>query len=167
MVRKASLTTVALIVLTTVFVAEKVLGDTPLEPVSETMFCSKGGLYCVHSTANPAHLDVFEKKNPEHVLWSREEFVIKGFLSDDGKAVVSCYGGLNLIPVEATLDFLLVRVLRASGSAKEIRLSALYSDIHQLPHTDPHLEWGRCVGIEEGKVLLERANGTQWRSDKL
>jgi len=147
--------------------AGKAKADTPLEPISETTFCSKDGRYCAHSTASPAHLDVFLKRDPEHVLWSRNEYVIKGFVSNDGKAVLSCYGGLNLIPLDATLEFLLARVLHASGNVEEIRLRSLYTDIHQLPHTDSHLEWGRCVGIDSGKVLLERPDGSQWHSSEL
>ncbi|NII53793.1 hypothetical protein [Luteibacter sp. SG786] len=141
--------------------------DTPLEPANETAFCSKEGRYCAHSTVNPPHLEVFARRNPEDVLWSRNESVTKGFLSDDGKTVVSCYGGLNLIPLDATLEFPVVRMLHASGNVEEIRLKLLYSDIRQLPRTGSHLEWGRCVGIEGGNALLERADGTQWQSSKL
>lgn len=165
--RKYVLPSVALIFIFATVVAQRAHADAPLEPVKEITFCSKNQRYCAHSSVNPAHLDVFEKQNPRHVLWSRSEYVTKGFLSDDGRAVVSCYGGLNLIPLDATLDFLLARILHASGSVQEIKLNALYADIRQLPHTDSHLEWGHCVGIDKGEVLLERADGTQWRGGKL
>jgi hypothetical protein len=144
-----------------------VRADTPLEPASDTTFCSNNAHYCVHSTVSPAHLEVFAKKDPTHRLWSRDEYLTKGFVSDDGKTVVSCYGGLNLIPMDASLDFTVVRILHASGGVQEVRLRSLYTDMNQLPHTDSHLEWGRCVGIDKGRVVLERPNGTQWRSDKL
>ncbi|MEX1826808.1 hypothetical protein [Luteibacter sp. CQ10] len=144
-----------------------VRADTPLEPVGDTTFCSNDAHYCVHSTVRPAHLEVFDKQNPARHLWSKEEYVAKGFVSDDGKTVVSCYGGLNLIPMDASLDFAVVRILDASGGVREVRLRSLYTDMSQLPHTDSHLEWGRCVGIDGGRFVLERADGTQWRSGKL
>lgn len=142
-------------------------GDQPLDPVYSTTFCSKNQTYCVRSTATPAHLDVYERTAPGRVLWSRGEFVAKGFLSNDGRFIVSCYPGLDLLPLDATLDFLLVRVLHASGKADEIKLRELFSSIEKLPHSSSHLFWGRCVGIEDGKAVLERADGSRWESSPL
>jgi hypothetical protein len=167
MVSKKYSNTLAFLLILVIFVAGDARADTPLEPVYNAAFCSKNQTYCARSTAVPAHLEVYERAVPGNVLWSREEFVAKGFLSDDGKAVVSCYPGLNLLPTDATLDFLLVRILRASGKVDEIKLRNLFSSVDELPHSTSHLVWGRCVGIEDGKVVLERADGSRWMSDSL
>jgi hypothetical protein len=119
-----------------------------LEPVYETTFCSTNQAYCAHSTVSPNHL-------------------VKGFITDDGRTVVSIYPGLNLLPTDATLDFVLVRLLRAKGHVDEVHLRSLYSDIADLPHSDSHLYWGGWVGIENGKLVLERADRSRWRSDRL
>lgn len=141
--------------------------DSPLEAVSETTFCSANHAYCAHSTASPNRLIVYERNAPDRILWSRDEFVVKGLISDDGKTVASIYPGLNLLPLDATLDFVLVRILRRKGEAEEVHLRSLYSSIAEVPHSVSHLNWGGWVGIEHGRLVLERADRSLWRSHRL
>ncbi|MET0255346.1 MAG: hypothetical protein ABW193_06110, partial [Luteibacter sp.] len=81
--------------------------------------------------------------------------------------IASCYPGLNLLPMDSTLDFVLVRILRFREHPREIRLRALFSQIGDLPKTSSHLEWGHCVGIERGRLVIERHDGSPWLSDPL
>lgn len=141
--------------------------DSPVEQVDATTFCSKNQKYCAQSTRDPSLTSVYAETNPGQVLWSRKEFVVKGYVSDDGQAVASCYAGLNLLPLDAKADFLVARIFHASGRAKEIRIGAVYPDIRVLPRTDSHVEWGRCIDIDEDGLIIERVDGTQWKSKSL
>lgn len=123
--------------------------------------------YCAHSMVTPNRLVIYKRDAPNHALWSRDEFVAKGFITDDGRTVVSIYPGLNLLPTDATLDFVLVRLLHAKGNVDEIHLRSLYDDIADLPHSDSHLYWGGWVGIENAKLVLERADRSRWQSGRL
>ena len=138
--------------------------DAPIEQVSVTTFCSADQKYCARSTRDPSFTAVYAKGNPERVLWSMTEFVVKGFVSDDGRVVASCYAGLNLLPLDAKADFLVARLYEASGTAKDIRLGMMYPDLRALPRTNSHIEWGRCVGVDDDELVIERVDGTRWKS---
>lgn len=86
--------------------------DSPVEQVDATTFCSTNQKYCAHSTRDPSLTSVYAEANPGQVLWSRKEFVVKGFVSDDGQAVASCYAGLNLLPLDTKADFLVASIFR-------------------------------------------------------
>lgn len=145
-------------------VSDTASADSPVEEVSATTFCSPNKKYCAQSTRDPSLTAVYAKGNPRQALWSRREFVVKGFVSDDGQAVASCYAGFNLLPLDAKADFLVARIFRASGNVNEIRLGTVYPDIGVLPRTDSHLEWGRCIGIDEDELRIKRVDGTEWKS---
>lgn len=141
--------------------------DSPMEPPKVVNFCSENLVYCVHSTPVPARTVVYAKAAPDKILWSLDEYVWKGFLTDDGHAIASCYGGLNLLPMNATLDLVVARILHASGKVEQISLRSGFSSIKQLPPSSSHLEWHGCMGIEQDKLILERADGSRWLSDPL
>lgn len=141
--------------------------DSPIEPPTVVNFCSANLTYCARSTPVPARTMVYAKTTPDKILWSRNEYVWKGFLTDDGRSIASCYGGLNLLPMNATLDFVVARILHASGKVEQISLRSGFSSMKQLPPTSSHLEWHGCIGIEQGKLILERADGSRWLSNPL
>lgn len=138
---------------------------TRLDPSHTAVFCSENFYYCAMSTVTPAYTRVLSQTND--VVWARAEFVRKGFLSIDGQVMISCYAGLSLVPEDASLDLVVARVLHASGKVEEVTLRALYTSMSQLPRSDSHRVWGYCTGIEDGKLVLQRADGSRWESAPL
>lgn len=138
--------------------------DTPISPIHTIKTCSTNGKYCFYSTESPAKTTVFSVDSPGNILWSTNEFVPNGYLSDNGMAIASCYPGINLAPPDATLDFVIVRILKKAKLVEKVSLKELYSSMSQLPNTISHREWGRCIGIVKNHIKLERADGTLWET---
>ena len=140
--------------------------ELPPDPIKSSVFCSENLMYCAKSTMMPAHTDVLTKSG-DTVAWAREEFVRRGFVSNDGQVMVSCLPRWKFVPENAGLDDVVVRIFHASGKVDQITLRSLYTSMSQLPRTESGLVWGYCMGIEDGKMILERADESRWESPPL
>lgn len=140
--------------------------ELPPDPITSSVFCSENFFHCAKSTMTPAHTDVISESG-KSVAWTRAEFVRRGFMSNDGQVMVSCLPRANYVPANAGLDFVVVRIFHASGQVDEITLRSLYTSMDQLPHSEAGLMWGYCMGIEDGKMILERADESRWESAPL
>lgn len=136
------------------------------DPITSSIFCSENLTYCAKSTMTPAHTDILTESG-DAVAWTREEFVRRGFVSNDGKVMVSCLPRWKFVPENASLDDVVVRIFHASGKVDQIALRNLYTSMSQLPRTDSGLVWGYCMGIEDGRMILERADESRWKSAPL
>lgn len=138
----------------------KSYADTPISTPDSSQFCSSSGRYCATSRASGSMTIVTDQKNKKSVAWSVKEFISYGYISDNGKVVVSCYPGKNLVPDTASLTFTVIKMFYIDGRTKDIELGNFYKSIDQLPATMSHREWGRCVGFHGKDFEVELANGS-------
>jgi len=138
--------------------------DTPISNTTYSHFCSSDRRFCATSKQTPPLTTVFEKGGQsQKPLWSTPAFIPVGFLSTDGKVLASCYPGLNLVPEDAGLDFVVVKVYLNGQEIQIIQLSALYKHADQLVRTESHRDWGHCVGFRNGLFVIKRADGSLWK----
>jgi hypothetical protein len=93
-------------------------------------------------------------------------FVADGFISDNGSVIASCYPGKNLVPNDADLKFIVVKVFNKNGDYKTIRLGDIYKSMDELPNTTSHKDWGVCIGFGATGFSIRRADGTVWNANK-
>jgi hypothetical protein len=137
--------------------------DTPISNATPSYFCSSDGRFCARSKQTPPSTAVFERvSQSKKRVWSTQTFIPVGFISEDGKVLVSCYPGLNLVPEDAGLDFVVVKVYRKDHEVENIRLESIYKNINQLVETESHKDWGHCVGFRSGTFQIKRTDGAIW-----
>lgn len=70
------------------------------------------------------------------------------FVSDDGRHLVKCYGGLNLVPLDYDPDMSLVEVWRQGAFIHRLSLRAVFRNPSAMPRTVSHYAWGGCLRFE-------------------
>lgn len=151
---------ISLIIIVASLGAANSLADTPITTPLVSTFCSQSGRFCAKSKASSS-TTLIEHQGKQ--IWSVNSFVPYGFISDDGAVIASCYPGKNMVPNTANLSFTVIKLFDRHGRSKSIVLGDLYGSMRQLPETESHKEWGRCVGFHDGYFEVERADGSVWK----
>lgn len=139
----------------------QIQADEALRPVQDVMFCAQSNSFCAHSSLTTSTTAVGASNSVEPT-WSFHAFVQNGFISDDGDWVVSCYGGRNLVPVDAGLDFVIAIIYGRNGERRSVYLRDLFTDLSSLPKTVSHKEWGSCVGISHNLFQIKKYDGSMF-----
>lgn len=117
-----------------------VLADTPLPSPERLEVCSANKIVC--AVSDPvANETVASSAKSREVLWTLPGWHRWLFVSDDGMSVVVGYSGMNLVPVEVTLEEPVLFFYRRGKLIRSTRLGDLYKHISQLPRTASHLAW--------------------------
>ena len=156
-----------------------VLADTPLPPPKILKVCSADRNIC--AVSDPAtNKTVISSVAPRQALWTLPGWHRWLFVSDDGISAVAGYSGMNLVPLNVTLDEPVLFFYRRGKLVNSTRLGDLYKHKCQLQPTASHLAWadggefndanqfvvtlvyGRRVAFSPstGQVVRERRDGT-------
>ena len=136
--------------------------DEPLRPPTFQRFSSPNGEVVAYSTPG-ADTRVVSSASGE-VLWRIPEWTRLLYLSNDGAHAAEVYSGLNLIPLDSTLDFVLVTLWTRGEKSGAVTLRALVPSMLVVPRTVSHLSWGNVRGFGENNVLIvERFDGKVFR----
>lgn len=123
--------------------------DTPLPPPSGHVACSPNGTVCVQM--QPGFDATVYRKSPEGrrtILWTMPGWHRSAFVSDDGRHLVKCYGGLNLVPIDYDPNMSLVEVWREGTLTHRLSLRAVVGDLSRMNRTASHYAWGSCLRFE-------------------
>ena len=117
-----------------------VLADTPLPPPDRLEVCSADKTIC--AVSDPvANRTVVSSTQSRQVLWTLPGWHRWLFVSDDGMSVVTGYSGMNLVPVDVTLEEPVLFFYSRGKLVRSTRLGDLYKHKSQLPRTVSHLAW--------------------------
>jgi hypothetical protein len=81
-------------------------------------------------------------------LWAMPGWHRAVFVSDDGRHLVKCYGGLNLVPIDYDPDMSLVEVWREGNLTHRFSLRTVVGDLSAMSRTSSHYAWGSCLRFE-------------------
>jgi len=98
------------------------------------------------------------------VLWRVPGWFRSLHLADDGEHLVTGYGGLNLIPVNAPDSLELATFWGRDRRIASVTLGALVPDRSLLRRTTSHYEWGAISGIDsKQRLVITRVDGRVFR----
>lgn len=123
--------------------------DTPLGPPSRHTQCSENGIFCIEMV--PGSDGRFFRKDSDGR--STDLWVIPGwhravFVSNDGRHIVKCYGGLNLVPIRFDPAMSLVEIWRDGVLKHQLSLQTVVGDPSKMIRTVSHYAWGSCLRFE-------------------
>jgi hypothetical protein len=133
-------------------------GDEPLPPPSRITATSPNGQ--IRAVSDPKAGTHVEDAKQHKVLWRLPDWHRAMFVANDGKHLVTEYGGLNLIPTDFTDDLVLLTFWREGRKIREIRVRDFVPDHSILERTASHYYWGRIESIDaQGRLKVNRADG--------
>jgi len=93
------------------------------------------------------------------VLWRLPDWYRSLFVADDGKHLVTEYGGLNLIPTGFIGHLVLLTFWQDGKKIREVRVRDLFPKRSILKRTASHYLWRESIGIDEhGRLKVERVD---------
>ena len=157
----------ALAVVATLLVALPARADAPLAPMPATI-CSLKGSACA-TRATDGRSAIVWRKGPRGARLSAWRAAIASpalQVSDDGRALVEIYPGLNLLSPEAGPDTIMLAFHRPGLPPVRVRLRDVIARPSALPATVSHRQWASAYGFDgRGSFLLETAEGRSLRFD--
>jgi hypothetical protein len=85
-------------------------------------------------------------------------------LSNDGAHAAAVYDGVNLIPLDAKPDLVLVTIWTRGKKSGEVALTQIAPSTASLQRTVSHYAWGTVIGFDEvNHVVIERIDGRRFR----
>jgi len=142
------------------------IADTPLLPPSPSTECSPNGKVCIEM--KPDSDGRVYRKGPggERIdLWVMPGWNRAVFVSDDGRHLVKCYGGLNLVPRDYDPEMSLVEVWRQGTLIHRLSLRAVVGNLSALLRTPSHYAWGSCVRFESATRFVVGLDGYDANGD--
>lgn len=144
-----------LIALIAASVSFAALADTPLTPPEMRTVCSRSGKIC--ATSDPTtNLTVVTSKSSQQKPWTIPGWHRWLFVSDDGRSLVVGYGGMNLVPIDVSLQEPVLFFYHDAKLVRTVTLGDLYKRKSQLTRTASHLAWVETLGINQANQLVVR-----------
>jgi len=134
-------------------------GDEPLPPPTKVTRTSPSGR--IRAISDPeSNTTRVEDVKLRRLLWTLPEWHRAFFVADDGKHVVTEYGGLNLIPTGLFIGHIVLFTFWEEGKKiREVRVRDLFPKRSILQRTASHYSWCESVGIDEhGRLKVERVD---------
>ena len=139
--------------------ASQARADSPLPAPARLTMCSPSKTYCAVSDPD-TNLTVVSARNSNEALWRIPGWHRWVFVSDDGKSVVTGYGGMNLVPRDVKMDEVVLRFYHRGALVRSVRLGDLYRNKSQLRETVSHYHWGYVSGFNAAnQLVLELVDG--------
>jgi hypothetical protein len=137
------------------------LADAPLPPPEELRICSPAGKVC--ATSDPAtNVTLVSSQTSRQKPWTIPGWHRWLFVSDDGESVVVGYGGMNLVPVDVTLEEPVLFFYNKGKLVRTVTLGDLYERKSQLRRTMSHFAWADMLGINRAnQLVVQLVNGKQ------
>lgn len=66
---------------------------------------------------------------------------------------MTSYDGGNMIPVESSMELILVTIFADGKLCKEIKLGDLIADVKTLRENMGNYDWGRVIGFDENGLI--------------
>lgn len=147
------------IALIAALLANPAFADTPLPPPKKLTTCSAAGRLC--ATSDPAtNVTLVSPQASGLAPWSIAGWHRWLFLSDDAESVIVGYAGMNLVPVDVTLDEPVLFFYNRGRLVRTIRLGELYRRKSQLQRTFSHFAWVYSIGFNRSnQLVIELLNG--------
>lgn len=134
--------------------------DEPLRPPHLHTECSASGTFC--ATSDPAKEATLVASISGEVLWSIPGWHRWLFIANDGESVVIGYDGMNLVPVDVSLDEPVLFFYNRGELMRTVRLGDLYQSKTQLRRTVFHFAWAHIHGFNgSGQLIVELVNGKE------
>ena len=135
------------------------LADTPLPPPEKLTICSPSGKVC--ATSDPiADITLVSSQTFRQNPWKIPGWHRWLFVSDDGESVVVGYDGMNLVPVNVTLEEPVLFFYNKGKLVRTVTLGDLYERKSQLRRTVSHFAWAHIPGINRAnQLVVELVNG--------
>jgi hypothetical protein len=147
------------IALIAVFLAGPALADTPPLPPKKLIACSPARTLC--ATSDPAtNVTLVSPQASGQKPWPIPGWHRWLFLSDDGESVVVGYDGMNLVPLDVTLNEPVLFFYNSGRLVRTIKLDQLYRSKSQLRRTVSHFAWVYSIGFNSSnQLVVELVNG--------
>ena len=125
------------------------IADTPLPAPSPSTQCSPNGRVCIEMKLDSGGGIYRKGLGGERIdLWAMPGLHRAVFVSDDGRHLVKCYSGLNLVPLDYEPEMSLVEVWRQGTLIHRLSLRAVVGNLSAMPRTVSHYAWGSCLRFE-------------------
>ena len=100
------------------------------------------------------------------VLWSMPGWFREAALADDSDHLVFGHEGLNLLPLDAGADTVILTFVRRGEVIREVVLSEVLQELSSLERTLSHLNWGYYIGLDDaGRYVIETVEGRRLAFD--
>lgn len=147
--------------------ATPALADAPLAPPPLTI-CSLKNSACASRSGDGRSATVWRKgpRGAKLSAWRASITSPALQVSDDGRALVEIYPGLNLLDAGAGPETIVLAFHRPGSAPVRVRLCDVIARPAALPATASHRQWARAYGFDgAGSFLLLTAEGRSLRFD--
>lgn len=126
------------------------LADAPLRPPSRIEEYSSTRRYVAVADPKRDVIAVYRVDGHDRTeLWTLSSWQRSFALADDGDHLVVCYSGGNLLSLDYTPTWTMLRFYRRDALVRQWSLRELVPDLSKLQRTVSHYYWGRCLGFDE------------------
>lgn len=124
------------------------LADEPLPLPAAYEVKSPDGKFVARTV--PGAATTITARGSDTPLWSLPGWYRSMFLSPDGKTLVTCYDGLNLLGRDdRRVETVMATFHHADGSRRNVTLGDLFLLLGSMPKTVSHYRWGQCIGFDK------------------
>lgn len=129
------------------------LADTPLSAPEKFTVCSRAGNLC--ATSDPgSNSTVVSTQRPQKILWTIPGWHRWLLVSDDGESVVVGYAGINLVPVDVSLNEPVFIFYHRGKRVRAVTLGELYQRKTQMRLTASHYAWTEGASLNKANQLV-------------
>lgn len=142
--------------------------DQPLPPPARHSVSSASGRVLAVSDPQEGLTTVTVRGDDGSIVrtWSMPGWYRAIHVADDGEHLVLGFDGLNLLPVSAQADLVLLRFVRRGEVLRVARLRDLVPDPRALRRTASHLLWREAQGFHaDGTFVVVTVDGATHRFD--
>lgn len=141
------------------FFAVPAFADSPLPPPETLTVCSASRNTCAISDPATSTTRVSSPKS-RVAPWTIPGWHRWLFVSDDETSVVVGYDGMNLVPVDVTLEEPVFFFYSSGKLVRVVTLGDLYKRKSQLVRTVSHLAWAQSARINgHNQLVVELMDG--------
>lgn len=100
------------------------------------------------------------------VLWTMPGWFRVAALADDGDHLIFGHDGINLLPLDAGAETVVLTFVRRGQVIREVTLSEVLRDLSSLERTISHLNWGNYLGFDAaGHYVIQTVEGRRLAFD--
>jgi hypothetical protein len=127
--------------------------DAPLASPEKHTVCSPAGSIC--ATSDPASRQtVVVAQHRKKTLWTLPGWHRWLFVSDDGESVIVGYAGVNLVPVDVSLNEPVFIFYHRGKRVRTVTLGELYQRKEQMRPTASHYAWTQGASLNKANQLV-------------
>lgn len=157
----------ATLLLGCVLAATLVHADEPLPAPAAHEIKSPNGLFSAKTDPITKTTSIF-KKGALVPWWTVPGWYRSLWVADDGRAIIACYDGLNLLARDdKKADTVMATFFAMDGKKRTVTLGQLLMTLVSLRPTVSHYQWGSCNGFDEkGRFIIETVEKRKFSFDQ-